>query len=135
MYDRPLADGAGGVVAWRRARAIDIALTVAAQTEWLAGRPTIVPIVAPELDVSAHIRAVAVNANHLAEGLARTLQSDTLVQHQDSDVVDAVSDAVAKCRLFAHRWSSSQHTDTQRFNDDVAHLRHDVDQVMRSLTP
>jgi hypothetical protein len=133
MYDRPPDDDGSGASVLRRA--VDIALTVAAQTEWLAGRPMIVPIVAPGLDVPGHIRIVAANANRLADQLCGTLTSDLLVQHHNSDVVDIVSDVAMTCRLFADQWSSTPDADADRFNDDVLYLRQHVDRKIRSLTP
>lgn len=131
MYDRPPGSSASGRDALRRA--VDIALTVAAQTEWLAGRPTIVPVIARELDVPPHIRGVATNAHNLADHLDQALEADMLVQHQDSDVVDVVSEVAARCRSFARRWSDSTDVDAARFNEEVARLRHDVDTALGSL--
>jgi hypothetical protein len=132
MYDRPPSDGASRVNALKRA--VDIALTVAAHTEWLACRPMIAPILVPELNVPVHIRNVAANTTRLADNLGRTLTADTLLRHQDSDVVDAVAAVATKCRSFAHRWSNPSDTDTKRFNDDVAQLRHDIDQSIHAIT-
>jgi hypothetical protein len=133
MYDRPPGRSASGRDALRRA--VDIALTVAAQTEWLAGRPTIVPVIAPELDVPPHIQGVATNAGILADHLDQALEADMLVQHQDSDVVDVVSAVAARCRSFAQRWSASTDADAAQFNDEVAQLRRNVDTALGSLAP
>jgi hypothetical protein len=113
---------------------VDIALTVIVQTEWLASRPTIAPIIAPNLDRPRHVHLVTANVRRLADHIDRALEADPLVRRHTSVVVDAALIAAMKCRLFVNRWSRRSDPDSERFNEEVRQLRQGVDDVMRSLT-
>jgi hypothetical protein len=128
VYDRPPNTGAV------RQRAVDIALTVIVQTEWLVSRPTIVPILAPNLDKPTHVHLVTDNVRRLADHIDRALEADPLVRRHTSEVVDAALIAAVDCRLFVNRWSRRLDTDSERFNEEVRQLRQRVDEVMRSLS-
>ncbi|MEV4319676.1 hypothetical protein [Actinocrispum sp. NPDC049592] len=131
MYDRPPNVGTARVDV--RQRAVDIALTVIMQTEWLASRPTIVPIVAAGLDRPRHVHLVTNNVRRLADHIDRALEADPMVRRHTSEVVDAALVAAVTCRLFVNRWSRRQDADTERFNEDVQHLKHQVDEVLNAL--
>lgn len=131
VYDSPYDTRVSGAQA--RRHAVDVALAVMVQTEWLASRPLIPPIVTAELDVPIQVRDVVRHVCHLADDLDHILESDTTLRHHNSDVVDALFRIAVRCRLFAMEWSGTQDIDADTFNDALRALRREVDQVVYSL--
>jgi hypothetical protein len=130
MYDRRHRGIASDTSAARRA--VDSALAVIVQTEWLASRPTIPLIVTPDLDVPSHVRKVAFNVHRLANDLDRALEDDE-VRHHQSSIVDAIFVIAVQCRLFVSRWAVADRVEASRFNVELRSLRNGVDKVLRSM--
>jgi hypothetical protein len=114
---------------------VNTALAVMVETEWLASRPTIPPIVAVGIDIAKHVRTVVRNVIHLADNLDRILESDITMRRHQSDVVDAAYIIAVDCRLFAIQWAAKQTADAEEFNANLRRLRLAVDFAVRSVKP